>query len=215
MNGKVITAVVVVTLAATSSYAAVQLPTQFSEKQLEKRAKKLAKLSPQHFAETATVQDDDLETIATITTSDGFIWRGGFTSRVKADNFLRAFVDKKSGEALWQLYQTVNYNVDWRRFTSVNVKFPQGLERRDIDIISRDVVSCAYGTCAYRETIAFSLEEEELRSLLSSTTDPKTAFFRFKFNAQNSLDWTDDISLMEIQGALMAVDNYRQEKGLD
>jgi len=82
MNGKVITAVVVVTLAATSSYAAAQLPTQFSEKQLEKRAKKLAKLSPQHFTKTAKLQDDDLETVATITTSDGFTWRGGFTSRV-------------------------------------------------------------------------------------------------------------------------------------
>lgn len=195
--------------------AAAQMPSGWSAKQLEKRSKKLSQLSPEHFANTATVNDSDLETKATISTQNGFHWRGGFSSRVRSDNFLRAFVDKQSGEALWQLYQTIEYTGEWRRFTSVNIKLPSGLVRREISIIESKVETCAYGTCIYRETLGFDLSHEELEALIFSSSEAPHTSFRFKFSSQNGLDWTDDISVAEIEGALLAVERYRTQNGLN
>lgn len=192
-----------------------QMPTQLSNNQLEKRSKKLSKLTAQHFVDTATIKDGELETSATITTQQGFHWRGDFASRVRPDNFLRAFVDKQTGEALWQLYQTMEYTGEWRRFTSVNIKLPSGLIWRDISVLERKVETCAFGTCVYRETVGFDLTEEELEALVAAADEPTQSRLPFKFSSQNGFDWTDDISVAEISGALQAVERYRNKNGLN
>ncbi len=51
----------------------------------------LISLTPEHFRDTATVKDDVLETTAVISTENGYVERGF------ADDFLRAFIDKKTG----------------------------------------------------------------------------------------------------------------------
>lgn len=200
---------------SVSPIAMAQMPTGLSAKQLEKKTKKLSQLTAEHFAGTAVVKDGELETTATISTQKGFNWRGGFTSRVRSDNFLRAFVDKQSGEALWQLYQTIDYSGGWRRFTSVNIKLPAGLERREVSIIERKVVTCAYGSCSYRETLGFDLTEEELEEIVAASQEAPQPMLRFKYSSQNGFDWTDDISVAEIQGGLAAVEQYRTKNNLD
>lgn len=66
-------------------------------------------LTKEHFKNTTTVKDDPLDTVATITTVNGFQEKRGLLGIVWDDNFLRAFIDKKSGKTSFQVYQVIYY----------------------------------------------------------------------------------------------------------
>lgn len=66
-------------------------------------------LTPEHFKNTATVKDDSLDTIATITTVNGFQEKRGLLGIVWDDNFLRAHINKKTGQTSFQVYQSIYY----------------------------------------------------------------------------------------------------------
>ncbi len=68
---------------------------------------RMAGLTPSDFLRTATLQDDDLETVAVLTTEPGFHYRGGFTDRARTDSFMRAIITKRTGTTTYQVYSTI------------------------------------------------------------------------------------------------------------
>ncbi|MEZ5654936.1 MAG: hypothetical protein R3E04_03440 [Sphingobium sp.] len=179
-------------------------------------AKELArvqKLTPEHFAETVTIEDDELEPVATFTTLKGYKsggWR--FTDTVRSDNFLRAFVSKRTGAARYQLYETISYTGEWRMFRSANYASPDGPVHANLVVIDRDV-SCQYGVCTYKEHVGFDLSEEQLRALAATYVPGASPLWRFRFKARSGLDWEDRMSPAEAAGMLAAVDRWRKDHG--
>lgn len=188
--------------------AAAQLPgeTARTEKEQQKRLAKLSELDAAYFADIATIEDDGFETSAKITTARGFSFKGGFTSRVRSDNFVRAVIDKSNGRTVWQIYQTVTYTGDWRRFTQANIKIGDELVARALTVISRDVVTCSYGACVYSEVVGIRLTEDEVATLASSVP---TGLLQFRLKAESGFDWDDDIAIAELAGAYSKVAEYR------
>ncbi len=195
------------------SPAAAQTMTGWSDKQQAKRLEQFARLTPGDVARLVSTTDDDLEAVATLTTERAFTSPGGFTYRVRADNFLRALIDKKSGRTIFQLYAQLAYTGEARRFNGANFQLAGTLASGPL-ILSSSTVDCPYGVCLHEDHIAFEVPEALLRELTTHADERPVRPWRFRLKAQSGEDWTDDMAPAEAAGLLAAVDHYRREHGL-
>lgn len=193
--------------------AAAQTMAGWSDKQQAKRLEQFARLTPGEVAKLVTTADDDLESVATLTTDRVFKTPGGFSDRVRADNFLRALIDKKSGRTIFQLYAQLLYTGEPRRFNGANFQLDGSIANRPLTI-SNVTVDCPYGVCMHEEHIAFEIPEALLRELATRADERPVRPWRFRLKAQSGEDWTDDMAPAEAAGLLIAVDRYRREHGL-
>lgn len=191
---------------ATAAHAQSQdeqaLPT-------DKQVAILQSMTPQEVARGVTVRDDDLETAATLTSEAAYQTNGRFNDRVRSDNFLRAFIDKKTGEARFQVYQEITYGVAYRNFQTVSYSTTDGPSNSDLEVISHDM-PCNYGVCFYKDIVGFTVDEQVLRAVAAGYKAGNSPYWRFRFHAQNGLDWNDRMMPAEVAGMLAAVDTYRQ-----
>jgi hypothetical protein len=170
-------------------------------------------LTKEHFANTATVKDDSLDTVATISTVNGFQEKQGLVGIVWDDNFLRAFIDKKTGKTSYQLYQVIYYKgSDWNFYQTVNFETPSGPQSKPVTLINRDV-KCTSSGCRYVEHIAFDVDESLLRTIANGYSPGKRVAWQFKFKAKSGQEWTDGMLPAEVAGLLYKVDEYRTSKG--
>lgn len=182
----------------------------WTESQKAKRATRYALLTPEAVARLVVVQDDDLEPIARLSTERTFAFKGGFTDRVRADAFLRAFMVRKTGRTTFELYERLSYTGNSREFHSANYAGTDGPVAATLTI-SDTRLSCPHAVCIHDDTLAFEVPEALLRMIAArATADP----WRFRFKSRVGEDWTDDVSPAEIAGLLLAVDRYRRARGL-
>jgi hypothetical protein len=174
-------------------------------------------LSRDHFRLTATTKDDSLDTTATITTINGFMEKRGLLGVVWDDNFLRGFVDKKTGNTTIQLYQIIYYQGSgWNFYQTVNFETPTGPESRPATVIKRDVdcTGSRYSGCTYTEHVAFDVDERLLRTIAQRYQPGAMVGWKFKFSAKSGSDYNDGMLGAEIAGFLDALDSYRAGRSL-
>lgn len=173
-------------------------------------------LTPQHFRDTATVKDDSLDTIAQISTEPGFKDKKGLLGIVWDDNFLRAFIDKKTGATTIQAYNIVYYGGGWRFYRSANYETPNGPTSVALTVMGRDVdcTGSRYGGCHYWEHVGFSVDEALLRIVAAKYVPGEARAWRYKLRAQAGQDYNDGILGAEVVGFLGAIDAYRSRKNL-
>lgn len=184
---------------------------------VEKRFKEYMALTPDHFQKTASIKDDDLEVTATITTEPGYQIKNGLLHLVNDDYFFRAFVDKKTGEAKYQLYEYMTYVGEWANFETVNYEAFGGLTSAPLDVLSREVGSCnQFVGCFKREVVAFTVDEQLLRALAAmyDPTGKGTAGWRFRLKAKSGAQRDEGMAPAEAAGILNAVAAYRKTHGL-
>lgn len=183
---------------------------------LRHQAERLIAMTPAQFEALADVKDDGLELFATITTRNGFQRREGLLGAVNNDNFFRAFVDKKTGAARFQVYQAMRY-VDQHRlsFETVTYETPSGPVSAMLTRIARTVGTCrrAFG-CPYVELAAFDVDEALLRALVAQHPAGQAAVWKYRLKAKLGVDRDDGFVVAEIAGILRAVDHYRSAHGL-
>jgi len=170
-------------------------------------------LTPEHFQATSTLKDDSLETVATITTLAGFQYKRGLLKIVHDDNFLRAFIDKKSGETRFQLYQIISYGGSWRFYSTANYETLEGPKSVDLTVVDRDVSCSRYG-CSYTEHVAFDVEGSLLRTVAEKYRPNEEIVWRFKFKSKAGTEWPDGLLPAEAAGLLAAVDAYKRAQVL-
>jgi hypothetical protein len=139
-------------------------------KQIEKRNAVLATLTPSNIADGVKLEDDGMEAFAKMSTLNTFAFKAGWADRVEADNFFRAFIDRKTGKATYQLYQTIIYTDEYRIYDAANVLMPSGLVTKDLRKLGSEIIYCGAGlTCRREETIAIDLDDDEMQMLQRST----------------------------------------------
>lgn len=133
------------------------------------------------------------------------------------DNFLRAFVDEKSGRTTIQLYQVIYYQGSgWNFYQTVNFETASGPESRPVTIIKRDV-DCSgsrYSGCTYVEHVGFDVDEKLLRIIAERYQPGQRAGWKFKFSAKSGKEYNDGMLPAEVAGFLETLDAYRTAKGL-
>jgi len=177
-------------------------------------------LTPEHFKNTATVEDDDLVATAMITTRNGFRPRSGLLHFVYDDNFLRAFIDKKTGKVTYQVYQSIYYQAsDWRFYLKANYETPGGPESIDAKLVKAplahtfDCPGHTSSVCTYNEHVGFPVDRELLDSIASMYEPSRSDKWNFRFIPRDGDDYHDGLLFAEVVGFLQAVDSYVATKG--
>jgi hypothetical protein len=165
----------------------------------------------EHFRDTATVKDDALDTVATISTQNGYQEKRGLLRIVWNDTFLRGFIDKATGRRTFQVYQLISYkSAGWRYYELANYQTPTGPRSIPVTVIGRDVTNCSGGSCDYAEHIAFAVDEDLLRAIASSYAPGKAVLWQYKFIPKSGEDFIDGLSNAEVAGFLAKVDEYQK-----
>ncbi len=175
-------------------------------------------MTPQDFERSATVKDDGLELVATITTEPGYQERHGLLRLVWSDNFLRAFVNKTSGAVTYQLYQRIVYQGRlYKYFWTVNYETPSGpraVETLNLGRTAQCSRSQLYGGCTRTENLAVPIDEPLLRTIAARYVPGVDAGWHFRFKAQTGDDYDGVMAPAEVAGLLAAVADYKRQHGL-
>lgn len=203
--------------AVTVSAQAQMITPQQIEKKREKDKAKLLKLTPADFQKAVELKDDDLETIATLSTAKGFRSSGGLFDIQGSDVMLRAHVSKRSGETTYQVYAYVWYKeTQERRYQTVNYQSDGNVASATLNTLASRVISCdqysATLGCSRSEEFVFPVSVDLLQSIAARPADQ---FWRMKFRAQAGMDWEEMFAPAEVAGLLNSVAAYRAAHGLE
>lgn len=210
MRFKVLGALAVALLADVVPASAQMITQSQIDKKRVKDRTRMLKLTAEHFAKSATLKDDDLETIATIDTERGFRTPAGLFDIAGSDIFLRAHITKATGAVTYQAYEASWYTAtQFRDYHSANFEAVEGVGTATLTKISARLGECgphseAIG-CVRIEHSAFTVSETLLRQIAMRPADK---FWRIKFRAQAGSDWEENIAPAEVAGLLAAVDAY-------
>jgi hypothetical protein len=185
-------------------------------KKISKQLQQLLAMTPAEFQASATLKDDYLETAATITTQNGWQERQGLLKIVNNDAYFRAFIDKRTGQTKFQVYEYVTYVGDWAFFNAVNYETENGPVSTELDVLGRDVGTCSkwLGGCEHTETVAFAVDEDLLRSIASRYVPGAKAGWHYRLKAKSGVQRDEVFVAAEVGGLLAAVDAYKAQHGL-
>lgn len=169
------------------------------------RVQSTAPLTAEHFRQTASIKDDSLETIATISTRPGNDTRAAKVEWV--DAFVRALVTKRNGETSVQLVVETRYPSQWRFYTSANFATPTGPQSKLLIVADRKIDGCRVG-CSYYEAVTFMLTEKEAREIAAMQVDA----WAVKLTPRIGADLFVNLPMAELRGLLARVDDYRAKR---
>jgi hypothetical protein len=170
----------------------------------------LLSLTMEHFRDTATVKEDPLGTLTTISTENGFVERKGLMGMVWNDEYLRGVIDRKTDQKSFQVYALITYRGNWRFYQSASYQTSGAPRSVPLAQIGKESDNCAVGECIYTERVAFPIDEGLLRQLAGENANAsgKPTLWRYKLIAQKAPEYTGGISSAEIAGFLARVDDY-------
>ena len=174
--------------------------------------RQLAKMDAEAFRSKATIDEDDLEFATIISTRNGFRKERRLNGSTSFDSHVEAHVDKRTGETRFEVHQFLRYRGSQRLYDTVHfadrdgnlVAQPLNHSRRGDDTMCPN--SEFTGDCALTMTLMFSVDETLLRTVMSRD-DGWNLKFKGRPNGQDDL--RIQIVPAEIEGLLLAVDDYR------
>ena len=183
---------------------------------LPRQLRHLIEMTPAQFEAASDLRDDALETIATITTRNGWQQHDGLLGIVNTDAFFRVFIDKASGAARFQVYHAMHYIARHRdSFITVNFETPSGPTTAPLTVILRTRDDCRRAEgCPFDEVVGFDVDESLLRSLAARYVPGQASAWRYRLKAHSGVTRDDGFVAAEIAGVLAAVDHYRAAHGL-
>jgi len=168
----------------------------------------LLSLTMEHFRDTATVKEDPLGGMTTISTENGFVQHQGLMRMVWNDEFLNGVIDKKTGQKSFQVYAWMIYGGRWRFYETADYLGTDGPRSVPATQIGKEMDNCAAGDCTYTERIAFPVDEKLLRQLAAGYGSGKPALWPYKLIAKTGPEYSGGLSSAEIAGFLAKVDEY-------
>jgi len=167
---------------------------------------RLLSLSLEHFRDTATVKADLATGTTTVTTEKGFVVRTGLMKMVWNDEYLQGVIDGATGQKSFQVIAMTIYSGNRRFYQTANYQWLGGPKSVPATQISTQREACAVGDCVYTESIAFALDEEQLRQIAAQYVPGKPILLAFKIIAKPGPDFSGELSNAEIAGFLARVD---------
>ena len=168
-------------------------------------------LSIEHFQHAVTVKDDAYEQFAVLTSKNGFVPPRHLTQKNWSDEYLRGFIDKKTGAHSYQVYVIIDrWGWDWIKPFQANFGKPLTSEKT-VRIGREKVCNRKKSPCVRREIVGFSLPEHELRRVVDNATpqDLKSRVWLFKIKTKDGSDYNSGLPLAEIIGLYRAMQAYQ------
>jgi hypothetical protein len=169
-----------------------------------------SKYTIKYYDRLFNVKDDDLEYQASIDTHPAHKTKN-FGETV---NFLRVFIDKKSGKSKYQVYVLLSYyNNGFHNYDSGAASSPDGPVPISVKKIDSQV-NCSNKNilndkqCGYQETVLIELDETFLRKLVENFQTEVPVDWKFRLKAHSGTDSTLSLPYAEIAALLARVDQY-------
>jgi hypothetical protein len=168
----------------------------------------LLSLTLEHFRDTATVAEDPVDGVTTISTEKGFAEHRGPMRTVWNDEYLTGVIDKKTGQRSFQVHAWIIYRGNWRFYETANYQTIAGGKSVPAAQTGKEMDNCAAGDCMYTERLAFPVDEELLRQLAAANAPGKPVIWAYKFTSKSGPDYAGGLSSAEIAGFLAKVDEF-------
>lgn len=204
MCGTVLSRLVVlfpICVGLTCGVAAAQKPTK-------QEAAAIA-ASPADAASSVGVQGlDDLDTDFILSTQPFLL------SNYDTDQFLRAFINKRTGKSVFQVYVWLSYNGNPKELSSVNYETPSGPVTASLIRIDTTSNGCGRWNCGWREDVAFEVPEALLRTISKNAVGGTGASWQYKLSGKYGGEPIRQMLKTEIAGLLLKADEVRQSNHL-
>jgi hypothetical protein len=173
-------------------------------------------LNQEHYKNNVIVQED--ASVLTFSTVRGFQHQQGLFGAVWDDNFLRGFIDRRTGSKLFQVYSVVYYSGEgeqsgWKRFKKANYETPQGRKLTATTVL-QEKEDCtplnSYGKCIYNEHVTFKVEESLLRTVRELYSVGKTqSGWQYQLIPLIGENYKTAVAVAEVAGLLARMDEYK------
>jgi len=156
-----------------------------------------------------TLHDDPLEPEAVLSTEKVLRSTRGVLRTPHNDNHLRASVDRRTGEARFEVRQTLQYVGNYRDFSRAHFETSSAPAAVDLRKLNENQAQCDAidPQSACWEEVSFTVDEAELRRMAAGASSG--AIWSFKFKPQLGREHRANLPKVEIAGLLQAVDDYR------
>ena len=179
---------------------------------MEKQAleEKTALDDKEQFKKTVMIRDGPLDPVATFSTG-GFLAKQGQLLIVAHDNFLRAYIHKKTGRRRYYVHNIIRYrSSEWSFYSFVNYEAPDGPKLKQLIVIDRDA-HCSEARnlgCTFVEHVGFDVDEEMLRLIAKEYQPGARLAWNYKLIPKIGEEYRDGILHAEVAGFLERVDDY-------
>lgn len=196
---------------STIALAAVFATASAAGAQTAKVPAKLAAMSAADFQARTQIIDDHLEPVTVISTERAFRSTRGLFKSPWNDNHLRAIVDKRTGEARFEVHQKIQYSGVHRGYGEANYQTTGWPVTASVTKIRDNAQNCALVEAAEVcfEDVAFTVDEAQLREIATAGGDT----WGFKFKSGVAHEHRAAIVPAEVDGLLRVVDDYRRTLG--
>lgn len=167
--------------------------------------------SPQDIADIVAVKNDDFDTVIRLSTEPFYTQKSGFLKLVSGDKFIRAIIDKKTGDTTFQIYIWSAFTGEWDRWTHLSYKVGDELKTAIAEEIDSTVGGCSAYGCVKRVDMAFKIPEADLRDAAKDAQANTDRSWPFKLFTRKSGDAMNGMMETEIAGLLLAVDAQRSK----
>jgi len=162
----------------------------------------------EHFRDTATVRDDAIAGLTTVSTEKGYVEHHGPLAAVWNDEYLSGTIDRKTGKRAFEMIVTVTYRGARRTYGSAKFQGTEGSSAAAATLLSTNSVNCPTGECTYTDRISFPVEECLLRTLAARAAAGKPEVWHYSLAARPAGDYSGQLSSAEIAGFLAKIDEY-------
>lgn len=168
----------------------------------------LLALSPEHFRDTATVKDDQIAGVTTVSTEMGYVEHRGLLGTVWNDEYLSGTIDRKSGSRSFELIATITYRGARRMYGAAKFQGADGPVVTKTMLLKTTSLNCPTGECTYTDRVSFPVEESLLRTLAARAAAGTPKLWRYTLAARPSGDYSGELSSAEVAGFLARIDEY-------
>ena len=166
----------------------------------------LTTLGPDHFRDTAIINDDPVAGVTTVSTEKGYVEHHGPLRAVWNDEYLFGIVDRKASRTTFEVIAAITYRGSRRSYGSVKWQGANGTATAPTVHIKTSSVNCPTGECTYTDQVSFLVEESWLRQL-ATRAHGKVELWHFTL-VEPGQNYTGQISSAEVAGFLAKVDEY-------
>ena len=168
-------------------------------------------LDKEHFKESIVVNEETSKSIVIFSTVQGASQHKQ-NSGVWSDNFIRGFLDKRTGSKTYQIYHVITYSgpgngQGWKIFSYADYQTPQGTKLTPITLLKKEENCSAieiYGKCIYTEHLTFKIDEQQLYRI----TKAQTKKWEYHLIANSGTVLTDSLLKVEIIALLEKMNEY-------
>lgn len=165
--------------------------------------------SPADATRYITIANDRLDTSITLSSEPFYLKKDGLLRVVNADQFMRAWIDKKTGKATFQVYIWARYGNNWQNFNRATYTTSDGPVDAEVVNISSDVEGCSAYGCTLREDFGFSVPEDVVRYAAEGAAAGTGERWEYRIYSKSGPPQTTGLLKTEIAGLLRRVDLER------